>query len=284
MNTPRQKMGRPIGGKRMAPMADAKRVVSLLNRHRSENQCFEPQGVSLIYTGRYGNANVYCYSDKERDLVVKDFSQCVPWFKYTMGAFFVAKECRCIRALSGTGGVVSNVQKLGKHAFCYDFVKGASISSIVNENRKLPGEFFRKWERLVKEMHAQGIVHLDMRNTGNVLMDEGGRPVIIDFQSALRTRFMPGFLRKILERVDYSAVIKGWLKSCDDKLPPEQAAWYAEFLKSRNIWKKLTHPGRLISVGFWSVVDLFRRKKTQRRLIFGLLLLGIGTGITVALQ
>lgn len=55
-------------------------------------------------------------------------------------------------------------------------------------------------------------------------------------------------------RVDHSAVIKGWIRYGDSPLPPGQAAWYENFLKSRNLRVTLTRPLRRLTALFWKIV------------------------------
>ncbi|WP_043587239.1 hypothetical protein [Geminisphaera colitermitum] len=246
------------------PQQLAAHVAGLLNRHhplRDGEPPFLPRHVSIIYQGRYGNANVYRYTDASRDLIVKDFSRCVWWFRHVMGRRFVSKECGVIHFLKDLQGrgIVTDAHKLGPFTFCYTCIPGASVGAMSKAGRKLPAAFFQRWDQLVQAMHQRGIVHLDMRNTGNVLVGDDGCPTIIDFQSALRIRFLPRFIKNILKRVDRSAVIKGWIRHGDSPLPPEQAAWYENFLKTRNLWVSLTHPLRLLTTLFWRVVARFRR-------------------------
>jgi serine/threonine protein kinase len=44
--------------------------------------------------------------------------------------------------------------------------------------------FGRALEAAVREMHARGVVHLDLRHRSNVLVDARDEPVLIDFASA----------------------------------------------------------------------------------------------------
>jgi serine/threonine protein kinase len=53
-------------------------------------------------------------------------------------------------------------------------------------------------------MHARGVVHLDQRHQGNVLVGDDGAPVLIDFGSALV--LPPGSLAARVARV-----LLGWI-------------------------------------------------------------------------
>ena len=50
---------------------------------------------------------------------------------------------------------------------------------------QLPAGFVEQLEGAIDEMHRRGVVHLDLRHRSNVLAGEDGRPVVIDFNSAL---------------------------------------------------------------------------------------------------
>ena len=66
-------------------------------------------------------------------------------------------------------------------------------------------------ESAVRGLHARGVVHLDLRHRSNVLVARDGRPVLIDFASAVC--FRPGglgarLLLPWLARVDLQAYRK----------------------------------------------------------------------------
>jgi predicted Ser/Thr protein kinase len=48
----------------------------------------------------------------------------------------------------------------------------------------LPEGFVDRLAEAVREMHARGVVHLDLRHRSNVLVDARDEPVLIDFASA----------------------------------------------------------------------------------------------------
>ena len=71
-------------------------------------------------------------------------------------------------------------------------------------------------------MHARGVAHLDLRHRSNVMVDEQGRPVLIDFASAVC--FRPGSLlaRLLLPRL--ASVDLGALQKWRERLVPQPAA------------------------------------------------------------
>ena len=69
-------------------------------------------------------------------------------------------------------------------------------------------DFFTRLENKVRAFHAAGFVHLDLHNARNVMVGTGENPVIVDWQSAIPTFFMPRFLRRAFERIDQAGIIK----------------------------------------------------------------------------
>ena len=89
-------------------------------------------------------------------------------------------------------------------------------------------------EALLRQVHARGLVHLDTRGGGNLLIGPDGSPGIIDFQAALSTRWMPRSLRRWLEDMDMSGVYKKWQRWQPDTL----GAARLESLDRLNRWRR----------------------------------------------
>lgn len=76
----------------------------------------------------------------------------------------------------------------GQEWFIMERIDGVSIGDAMIGLGKLPNDFNTqdfcvKLEREVKKMHSLGVLHRDL-HTGNVMIDEKGNPVIIDFGTA----------------------------------------------------------------------------------------------------
>lgn len=69
-------------------------------------------------------------------------------------------------------------------------------------------EFLKEMEDLMTRIHQAGIVHLDARGTGNWVVLSNGKPGLIDFQAGVCTVGLPKGLRKVLEDIDMSGVLK----------------------------------------------------------------------------
>ena len=62
------------------------------------------------------------------------------------------------------------------------------------------------------------MVHLDTRGKSNWLVQQNGDPALIDYQSAVSTKYLPKVVRKMLEDIDISGVYKKWQEFQPDKM------------------------------------------------------------------
>jgi hypothetical protein len=113
------------------------------------------------------------------------------------------------------------------------FLPGLTVH---NERLRITPEFLERLEQLLQEVHARGIVHLDTRGKGNLLMLSDGTPGIIDFEASLSTRGMPAFVRRMLEEVDLSGIYKKWLAWHPQSMTPSRRAVYARISRLRRFW------------------------------------------------
>ena len=117
---------------------------------------------------------------------MKDFAARAPWLRATLGRWLVARELRAYRALAGHPDVPRLVGRVGRHGFAVEYRPGRRLSR--QRAAELPADFLRRLERAVAEMHARGVVHLDLRHRSNVLVGADGAPILIDFASAVCLR------------------------------------------------------------------------------------------------
>ena len=141
-------------------------------------------------------------------MVVKDFAPRGAFVRRTLGRLITAREARAWRLLDRHVAAVPRFYgQIDALAFAVEFRPGPYLSRAT----EVDAEFVPQLERAVREMHACGIVHLDLKHRDNVLRGEDGRPVLIDFGSALV--FKPGgwaarFLMPAFAAIDRSAVRK----------------------------------------------------------------------------
>lgn len=134
--------------------------------------------------GGLGNPDVLLVRRAGGHVVVKDFSPRPRWLRETLGRWLTAREQRAYRQLEGLDLVPALLGRVDRHAFVMEYRPGRLLSRSLRE--ELSPHFLAELERGVSEMHARGIVHLDLSHRSNILLGEDGRPVLLDFATAIR--------------------------------------------------------------------------------------------------
>jgi RIO-like serine/threonine protein kinase len=187
----------------------------------------------VISPGRWANAVLRVISRDGEQWVVKDFRPRSFLVRNTIGRLFVRREMRALLRLNGLAGVPAGAFRIDAHALAYRYVPGIPFTGSPAE-RRTP-EFFAAFERLLAQVHARGIVHLDVRNGRNVLITDEGRAALIDFQSHLGTTRLPRAMRGWMERYDMAGVYKHWERNHPQSLGESRVA----LLSSMNRWRRL---------------------------------------------
>ena len=133
----------------------------------------------LLREGRCANARVTEVEIDGRKWVVKDFS-CRSWFVRNLIAPILLK---------GISGIAQHIVRVGPGMLAIEYIEGRSLDKAAP--RSVTPEFLEKLEALIRQVHERGVVHLDLRGGGNIIMRPDGTPGLIDFQSGLVTTHMP---------------------------------------------------------------------------------------------
>jgi len=201
---------------------------------RFDRPSFLRAPATLLRDGRWANARVMRVRIDGRDWVVKDFAPRAWWVRNTIGRWFVRRELSTLRRLQGIDGVPPDAFRLDAYAIAFGYLDGETLGR-VDPARQTP-DYFAALEALMQAVHTRGIVHLDTRGTGNVLMRADGAPALIDFQSALSTRWMPAPWRRFLEHIDLTGVYKKWLQRDPASMGEERLALNARMTRLRRYW------------------------------------------------
>jgi hypothetical protein len=185
--------------------------------------------------GRWANAVLYLLDCRGDTWVVKDFRSRSFLVRNLIGRFLVRRETAGLRRVAGLEGAPADAFRVDAHALAYRFRPGRSLRrTAVGE---LGTAFFPALERSLRQMHAGArIVHLDLRNADNILVTDQGEPTLLDFQSQVGTRWMPGPLRRFVERIDLAAIYKHWARRSPETLGVDRAAALDRMNRLRPLW------------------------------------------------
>jgi len=188
----------------------------------------------LLRNGRWANAQVFQVDGGGSSWVVKDFSARSFWVRHTIGRVLLGRELRALKRLAGIAGVPQRAFRIDRFAIAAEFIPGQTVGQVPAE--LLTTQFFLDLERLMNEVHARGVVHLDTRGSGNVLRQPDGKPALIDFQAWLSTRWLPSFFRRWLAGLDMAGVYKKWLQRDPEAMGPERRELYERMTRWRKLW------------------------------------------------
>lgn len=176
--------------------------------HRFSRADYQRAERKLLRDGQWANARVELVRIDGVDWTVKDFSSRRWWVRNGIGRFLLRRELRVLQRLHGIAGISPAAFRIDAFAMATRYLPGRILAQVRPD--EVTPAFFLQLEALVQSMHARRLVHLDIRGPKNLLLQPDGTPGIIDFQSSLSTRWLPGFLRRILEDIDIGGVYKRW--------------------------------------------------------------------------
>lgn len=169
--------------------------------------------------------------------VAKDYRDCTPLYRWTVGRWNLAREEAALRRLEGVEGVPRLLGRIDGWILLLSWMRGRDLGK-VRRFRQTP-DFFEHLMRVVEEMHGRGVVHLDLRQRRNILLclqpDKVARPAILDFGSALCVR--PGGLaHRWLSRIDRSGVLKYKRRAQPGTLTRDEARSLRRIERRRKLW------------------------------------------------
>ena len=168
-------------------------------------------------------------------LMVKDVRTKPFFFRWTLGLWLILNEWKIYSRLAGIRGIPRAIERIDRFAFATEFVRGRPIA----RGEFLPPSFFPHLESILRDVHARGLVHLDLRHKGNILVSEAGEPYLIDFNSSFFFR-EKGFLRRyvfpVLCWIDYGGLLKLKQRVSPASMTPEELSFLKRFNRIRKLW------------------------------------------------
>ena len=139
---------------------------------------------SVLNRGGWGNPYVLLVESDMGTVVVKDFGPRTHYVRQWLGPWLLRREARAYRRLEGVEAVPRLLGQLDAAALVLEYRPGVLLSRSLSG--KLPPDFLAELQKAIAEIHRRGVVHLDLRHRSNILAGDDGRPVVLDFASALR--------------------------------------------------------------------------------------------------
>jgi RIO-like serine/threonine protein kinase len=147
----------------------------------------------------------------------------------------IHKEWKIYSRLKGLKGIPRPVGRIDRFAFAMEYIPGKAVG----RDETLSPSFFSELERVLREVHSRGVVHMDLRHKGNILVSEKGEPFLIDFNSSFSFRekgILKRFLFPLFQWVDVGGLLKLKERVLPSSMTPEETSFLKRFNRFRKLW------------------------------------------------
>jgi hypothetical protein len=171
------------------------------------------------------------------------------WWLRPLARSLARREARALRTLRGIAGVPQLLQWDGRR-LRRSWIEGRPMQ----QARPADPAYFREALRLLRRLHAAGVLHNDLAKEPNWLVTTDGRPALVDFQLAARPR-LRGVVFRTLAYDDLRHLLKHKRSYCAPRLSERQRRILARRSIISGAWARTGKPiYRLITRGLlgWS--------------------------------
>ena len=173
--------------------------------------------------------NLWLVEENGINAVVKDYSKNGFFFRNTIGRFLIWREKKVYKKLKNVKNVPVLYRVIDGLALVLEEIPGATLGKF-DESRKLSENFFQELRDVMKDVHAHGIAHCDLKTASNVILNCEGKPYVVDWAASISSRefrFYPFNLiyRRFIED-DLLAIIKLQLRHSPESVIPEDRRRY----------------------------------------------------------
>lgn len=166
----------------------------------------------------------------------------------TLRRAMLRREYGIYQRLQNVRGVPRCDGLIDGEALLLEYIVGPSLRDVrpLGEARRL---FFAELLTLIRAMHRAGVAHGDLKRKDNILVADG-RPVLIDFGTAVTVDERAGFFRRWLfrqvRRMDLNAWVKLKYQRQPGEIDPADAKLHRPTL-SENIARAFRRPWRALT-------------------------------------
>ncbi len=171
---------------------------------------FKSYVVRRIRSKNPKSSRMYLIEAEGRRAVVKDLDQGSFFFRNIAAPIIARREAEALRRLRGLDGVPRLFRLLDRRALVLSYVEGRPCSEI--PQGELDAKFFDDLAALIRDIHARGVAHGDLKTAQNIIRRPDGRPCIVDFGAAFwpvpRWRVLSNYIYRLLRQTDWQGVYK----------------------------------------------------------------------------
>lgn len=194
----------------------------------------EKNSICLV-RGRFGKPDLNRIEIDGHAFMVKDVQGRSFFLRWTLGLWLIHKEWKIYSRLKGLKGIPQPVERIDRFAFAMEFIPGVPIE----RGKTIPPSFFSDLDQVLQAVHSRGVVHMDLRHKGNILVSDKGEPFLIDFNSSFSFRekgILRRFLFPLFQWVDVGGLLKLKERASPNLMTPGELDFLKRFNRLRKLW------------------------------------------------
>ena len=146
------------------------------------------------------------------------------------------REARALAALDGLDGVPRLI-RMERSRLEREYLDGEPM----HRAKPRDPDYFRRALRLLRQLHARGVVHNDLAKEPNILVVGSGQPAFVDFQLAWYARSR-GRLFRTLGYDDLRHLLKHKRSYCPQRLTARERRILATPSLPSRLWRRIVKP------------------------------------------
>ncbi len=171
------------------------------------------------------------------DIVRRD-TRLAPWWCRWLARWLARREARCLQAVaqrlpSLAGVSLPQVCQWQNGVLIRTWIEGEALQLAPPP----PPDFFEDLRRLVCQLHRAGITHNDLAKEPNCLVDEHGRPALVDFQLG-KVFARRGRIFRLMAREDLRHLLKHKRSYAAQELSARELQILARPSCAARLWKQ----------------------------------------------
>lgn len=171
-----------------------------------------------------------------RLIVVRDLGP-ARWWARPLARYLAGREAKALSRLAGLSGRVPQLLSWDGRRLERTWLDGRPMQQARPRHRT----YYTDALRLVRQIHAAGVVHNDLAKEPNWLMDSRGRPLVVDFQLAWAPRRRSRLFR-LFGREDLRHALKHRRYYVPESLSTRQREILASPGWTSRAWRKTVKP------------------------------------------